>query len=99
MIEGTGFGTSSCENNVQIGSYDCPIINASSTEILCQIGNGSLLNAKTSQIVQVARDRQGYLVANGRLRFQFQASISSIAPNYGRIQMNMIIQWFSFFSV
>ena len=52
---------------------------------MCQIGAGSLLNAKINQSFQVARDRQGYLISNGLLQFQFQASISSVAPIIGKI--------------
>ncbi|CAF3925163.1 unnamed protein product [Rotaria sp. Silwood2] len=84
IITGTGFSTVACENDVQIGSsYHCPITSASSTQLQCQIGVGSLINAKTRQIVQVARDRQGYLTSDGQLCFQFQASISNVSPNFG----------------
>ncbi|CAF4613132.1 unnamed protein product, partial [Rotaria socialis] len=85
-ITGTGFSTIACENNILIGSsYNCPITSVSSTQLQCQIGVGSLLNAKTSQILQVTRDRQGYLNMDGRLSFLFQASISNISPNFGSI--------------
>lgn len=85
FLVGSGFRTTVCENDIQIGSsYHCPIINASSTQLQCQITNGSLLNAKTNQAVKVAIDRQGYLNVNGQLSFQFQASISSISPNFGK---------------
>ncbi|CAF1415369.1 unnamed protein product [Rotaria magnacalcarata] len=84
-ITGTSFGTSACENDVQIGSYHCPVVSASSTQIQCQIGAGSLINAKTTQKVQVARDLQGYLFINGLLTFQFQASVANISPNYGSV--------------
>ncbi|CAF4549502.1 unnamed protein product, partial [Rotaria magnacalcarata] len=73
------------ENDVQIGSYHCPVVSASSTQIQCQIGAGSLINAKTTQKVQMARDLQGYLFINGLLTFQFQASVANISPNYGSV--------------
>lgn len=85
-IIGTGFSTTICENNVLIGSsYSCPITNATSTQIVCQIAAGSMLDAKTIQSVQVTHDRQGYLINNGLLQFQFDASISSITPTRGTI--------------
>jgi hypothetical protein len=86
IITGTGFSTVVCENDVLIGSsYSCPIINATSTQIICQIGAGSLLNAANNQSVQVNRDRQGYLINNGLLQFQFNPSISSISPALGTV--------------
>jgi len=86
MIVGTGFSTTICENDVLIGSsYSCPILSATSTQIVCQIGAGSMLNAETIQSVQVARDLQGYLISNGSLQFQFNASISSISPTLGTV--------------
>ena len=84
-INGTGFSTTICQNNVRIGSYNCPISSVTSTQIVCQIAAGSMLDAKTIQSVQVTRDRQGYLMSNGLLQFQFDASISSISPTRGTV--------------
>lgn len=54
-ITGTGFSSTSCENIVLIGSsYQCPITSATTTQIVCQIGGNSLLNAKSTQSVNVA---------------------------------------------
>lgn len=81
IITGTGFSTILCENHVIIGSsYDCPITNASTTEIVCEIASNSLLNPISIQDIGVVRDLQGYLSNNGLIQFQFQASISSISP-------------------
>ncbi len=86
MIVGTGFGTTICENDILIGSsYSCPITSATSTQIVCQIGTGSMLDAKTIQSIQVTRDLQGYLISNGLLQFQFNASISNISPTLGTV--------------
>ena len=83
-ITGTDFSAVSCENQVMIGSfYDCPIINSSTTEIICEITLNSLLNAKSIEDIRVVRDRQGYLSNNALVQFQFQASISSISPMQG----------------
>jgi len=85
-ITGTGFSTALCEQSIEIGSsYRCPIISASSTQLTCQIGNGSLLNAKSSLPIRIARDRQGYLINHGRFDFQFQASILSVSPSMGSV--------------
>jgi hypothetical protein len=85
-ITGTNFGTSDCENQVLIGStYQCPITNVSSTEIVCQIGSNSSLDASMKQSLSVALNQQGYLINNGLLQFQFQASITSFSPNQGRV--------------
>lgn len=86
MIKGNGFGTSACDNDVQIGtSYHCSIISTTATQIRCQIGNGSLLNGKGSERIHVTRSSQGYMITNSQLKFLLQASISSISPNYGSI--------------
>lgn len=83
FITGMNFSGNMCEYDVQIGSsYHCPIINMSSTEIRCEITVRSMLNATMSQIVRVARHRQGYL--GKQFQFQFLASISNISPMIGR---------------
>ncbi len=83
-ITGTNFSAVLCENQVIIGSfYQCPIINASTTEIICEITSNSFLNAKSIQDIRVAQDLQGYLINDGLIQFQFQASISSISPIQG----------------
>ncbi|CAF3664415.1 unnamed protein product [Rotaria sordida] len=85
-ITGTNFSTVLCENHIFIGSsYECPLTNASTIEIVCEIASNSSLNAKTIQDIRVVRDRQGYLSNNGLIQFQFQASISSILPIEGSI--------------
>ncbi|CAF1015901.1 unnamed protein product [Rotaria sp. Silwood1] len=85
-ITGTNFSTVLCENHIFIGSfYDCPIISASTTEIICEIASNSSLNAKMIQDIRVVRDLQGYLSNNGLIQFQFQASISNVLPIEGSI--------------
>ncbi|CAF4567828.1 unnamed protein product, partial [Rotaria magnacalcarata] len=85
-ITGTNFGTNNCENQVFIGSiYQCPITSVSSTQIVCQIGSNSSLDASTIQNISVARDQQGFLINNGLLQFQFQASVTNFSPNQGSI--------------
>ncbi|CAF1300760.1 unnamed protein product, partial [Adineta ricciae] len=91
-ITGTGFSSTPCENIVQIGSnYSCPIISSTSTQIICRIGNGSSLNGKTEQSIQVSRDRQGYLINNGLLQFQFKAIINQISPTQGSINGGTVV--------
>lgn len=86
-ITGTGFSSTSCENSVLIGSsYQCPITSAASTQIVCQIGANSLLNAKSIQSFNVVRDRQGLLPNDGLIRFQFQAKITSVSPLQGLLK-------------
>ena len=85
-INGTGFSSTACENDVHIeSSYRCPIIGSTTTQLLCQISNGSMLNPKSSALIRVSRDRQGYLINHGRFDFQFQGSIFSISPTTGKI--------------
>lgn len=85
-ITGTGFSGTQCQNIVLIGSsYQCSITSATATQIICQIGANSLLNAKSIQNVNVARDRQGFLSNNGLLQFQFQAQMTSISPLQGKL--------------
>ena len=85
-ITGTGFSSTPCENIVLLGSsYQCPITSATATQIVCQIAANSLLNAKSIQNVNIARDRQGFLSNDGLLQFQFQASVTSVSPSQGRL--------------
>ena len=85
-ITGTGFSSNNCENIVLIGSsYSCPIVNASSTELICEIDTDSTLNAKSIENVRVIRDLQGYLSTNGLIQFQFQAQIFDISPSQGSV--------------
>jgi hypothetical protein len=85
-ITGTNFGTSNCDNQVLIGSaYQCPITSVSSTQIVCQITSNSSLDASIKQNLSVARNQQGYLINNGLLQFQFQASVTSFSPNQGGV--------------
>ncbi|CAF0819146.1 unnamed protein product [Rotaria sp. Silwood1] len=83
-ITGTGFSTVTCENIVLIGSsYQCPILNVSTTQIVCQIGSNSLLNAKSIENLNVIRDRQGFLSNDGLIQFQFQPKITNVSPLQG----------------
>ena len=83
-IVGTGFSTTTCVNNVLIGSsYQCSIQSATTTQIVCLIGANSLLSARTVQNVQVNQVRQGSLSNAGLIQFQFQAQITSVAPVQG----------------
>ena len=85
-ITGTGFSSTQCENILLIGSsYSCPITSASTTQLTCQIGTNSILNAKSIQNVNVAHDRQGFLSNDGLIQFQFQAKITAISPAQGSI--------------
>jgi hypothetical protein len=83
-ITGIGFSATPCENNVLIGSsYQCPIISASTTQLVCQIASNSLLDAQSIQALQVAQVRQGFLSNTGLIQFQFQAKITSVSPLQG----------------
>ncbi len=85
-ITGTGFSSTSCENIILIGSsYQCPITSATTTQLVCQIGTNSLLNAKSIQNINVAQNRQGFLSNDGLIQFQFQAKITNISPIRGSI--------------
>jgi hypothetical protein len=84
--QGTGFSTTQCEDIVLIGSsYQCPVTSATATQIVCQIGSNSLLNAKSIQNFNVAQDLQGFLSNIGLIQFQFQAKITSVSPLQGSL--------------
>jgi hypothetical protein len=82
-ITGTGFSTASCEDIVLIGSYQCPITSATTTQIICLIGPNSSLDAKSIQTFNVARDLKGFLSNVGLIQYQFQAKITSVSPLQG----------------
>nr|ACD54600.1 fibrocystin-like protein [Adineta vaga] len=85
-ITGMGFDGDMCEYDIQIGSsYHCPIMNMTSTELICEITSNSMLNGSTNYLVRVARDRYGYLKSQDQLQFAFQASILNITPMTGSI--------------
>ena len=74
-----------CEYDIQIGtSYHCPIVNMTSTELICQITSDSMLNGTVAYTVRVARHGYGYLNSQSQLWFIFEASILNITPMIGK---------------
>ncbi|CAF0745209.1 unnamed protein product [Adineta steineri] len=82
-VTGTGFSSTSCENEILIGTYQCPISSATSTQLTCQIGPNSFLNAKSDQSFNVGQVRQGFFSNDGLLEFQFLAQITGVSPTQG----------------
>ena len=94
FLVGTSFHGNMCDYDIQIGSsYHCPIINMSTTQLICEITAGSMLDPRTSQDVRVARHHQGYLGARYRMQFQLQAAISNITPMIGNDFWLTLSQW------
>ena len=85
FILGTNFYGSMCDYDIQIGSsYHCPIVNMSSSQLICQITAGSMLDPRRNQLVRIARNRQGYLGTLYRMLFKLQPSIFNITPMLGK---------------
>ncbi|XP_035686784.1 fibrocystin-L-like [Branchiostoma floridae] len=59
-IQGTGFSTSTCENEVLIGGYSCDVTSVSSNSITCTVNPGSDMPVGTYLPVSVNIKNRGY---------------------------------------
>ena len=81
-LTGTGFGTTINETHVLIGGERCDVISASTSEILCQVGQGPAGNHEI--IVNVA-DKGLANHTNGVLEFTYLFNIDGISPSEGSL--------------
>ena len=83
LFLGTGFSNTACENQILIGTYSCPIISSTSTELVCQISTNSGLLAGVSYSIQIQIANIGNAIHKNINSFKFIPSITSITPNIG----------------
>jgi len=63
-INGTGFSSNQCENEVYIGGVNCPINSSSTNQITCILGPKSGLIANTNYPIEVSVKNKGNLKKN-----------------------------------
>ena len=86
LIKGNGFSSISCENEILIGAYSCPIISNSATQLVCRIGFYSGLIAGVNYNVDVNIKNSGIAMKSSVYFFNFIPIIHSITPNIGNSQ-------------
>ena len=84
LIIGQGFGNNTCQNQVLIGSYSCPIISSNSTQIVCQIGPNSGLVTGTYYLIDARIHNTGIAIKGDLYTFQLMPSVTLISPNIGK---------------
>ena len=82
-INGNGFSANSCENEIFIGTYKCPVTSSSTTEINCTIGYGSGLEPNKAYKIEVRQKNVGNAIQNNLYEFKLLPQISSIIPSIG----------------
>ncbi|XP_078698697.1 fibrocystin-L-like isoform X2 [Branchiostoma floridae x Branchiostoma belcheri] len=90
-IQGTGFGTSTCENEVLIGGYSCNVTSSTSNNITCVVNPGSNMPVGTFLPVSVNIKNRGYArmaIPGGEKSrmFALMPKITSIFPEQGSVE-------------
>ena len=83
ILKGNNFSSTNCENEIFIGPVNCQIQSSSSTNIVCQIGSNSNLQAGTDYLVQVRVKNIGYAIPSSVFKLKFLPIISSSTPEQG----------------
>lgn len=81
--KGTGFSNASCENQILIGSYSCPLVSSNVTHLICQIDDNSGLVAGVSYLIEVLTKNSGYANKSQIYEFKFLPKVISITPDIG----------------
>eukprot|EP00058_Branchiostoma_floridae_P026715 XP_002612206.1 hypothetical protein BRAFLDRAFT_108902 [Branchiostoma floridae] len=87
-IQGTGFSTTTCENEVLIGGYSCDVTSATSNSITCTVNPGSDMPVGTYLPVSVNIKNRGYarMATPGGEKsrmFALLPKVMSVSPEQG----------------
>ncbi|XP_066276424.1 fibrocystin-L-like [Branchiostoma lanceolatum] len=87
-IRGTGFSTSTCENEVLIGRYSCDVTSATTNSITCTVSPGSTMPVGTYLPVSVNIKNRGYArmaVFGGEASrmFALMPEVTYVSPEQG----------------
>ncbi|MBN3294524.1 PKHL1 protein, partial [Polypterus senegalus] len=86
-IEGTGFSSSACANEVTIGGHPCEVINSTFTEINCYVNPEDILPVGFAELVSVTVNNRGNaistIVNEFDRRFVLLPTVDSISPSVG----------------
>ncbi|KAG2465237.1 PKHL1 protein, partial [Polypterus senegalus] len=86
-IEGTGFSSSVCANEVTIGGHPCEVISSTFTEINCYVNPEDILPVGFAELVSVTVNNRGNaistIVNEFDRRFVLLPSVDSISPSVG----------------
>jgi len=87
VVQGTGFSSATCENEIWIGGVLCPLSSSSTTRLVCQIPmNLDQLQPYTNYTVDILVKNIGYADYDSIFQIQFSPIITSITPDQGSIQ-------------
>ena len=84
-VSGTGFSSTSCENEVYINKVLCATVSSTSTQITCKLGLNSGLVPGTLYPIEVLLKNVGYAIQNAVYQISFLPVISAISTNQGSI--------------
>uniref|UniRef100_A0A8C4T925 PKHD1 like 1 n=1 Tax=Erpetoichthys calabaricus TaxID=27687 RepID=A0A8C4T925_ERPCA len=86
-IEGTGFSSTICANEVTIGGHPCEVINSTFTEINCYVNPEDILPVGFAELVSVTVNNRGNaisrIVNEFDCRFVLLPTVDSISPSAG----------------
>jgi hypothetical protein len=82
-ITGTGFSSNSCENQILIGSYLCPLTSSSTTQLSCVIGPNSGLDPSLAYSIEVLVKNIGLALKKDNFQINYFAKVTSLLPIIG----------------
>ncbi|CAF0710276.1 unnamed protein product [Brachionus calyciflorus] len=82
-IDGTGFSSNQCENEVYLGGKKCSIQSSSTSRITCKLGANSGLSPNKLYDVEVLVKNIGFALQNDYYQINFQQVITSLTPTRG----------------
>ena len=82
-IDGTGFSSNQCENEVYLGDKLCIIQSSSTSRITCKLGASSGLRANRLYVLELLVKNIGYALPNVHYELQFFQTVTSITPTQG----------------
>lgn len=84
-IEGTGFSTTQCENQVFVNGINCPIKTSSSSQLVCQFDSNTSLQPNVAYSIEVLVKNIGYALQNRTYLLRFLPSVTSVSQNVGSL--------------
>nr|DBA24045.1 TPA: hypothetical protein GDO54_011748 [Pyxicephalus adspersus] len=88
-IEGSGFSSITCANQVSVGNYPCKVVSSDKTSVTCKIDPQDSMNIGTAELVSLTVNNYGKaIIAISQemdRRFALLPHIDSITPSNGSL--------------
>ena len=89
-IEGIGFGTANCQNDVKVGGYPCVVKTSSTTKITCKLDTKGDMKVGFRHLIVVNVKGRGFalqdIVSEKDRSFVLMPNIASLSPTRGSIK-------------